>query len=316
MSELRPRGEVRLILHGGKGVPFGLRPALADLRRRGHAIHVSPTFEAGDAARLAWEAGWVGCEGVIAAGGDGTLHEVVAGLLAIEEADRPWLGVVPLGTGNDFATAAGIRPGDLEAALEVALTGRFRSLDVLAAEGRPVLNMATGGVVTGITAETPEPLKAVLGRAAYVLMGLGRADQLRPYELCLRGPGFTWRGHALAFGVANGRTAGGGVDVAPDARADDGLLDMVVLPNPGDDEETSLLQLFLEQGLGEDDDTLSWRVPWVELSTGGGVPLALSLDGEPETFEDGRVRLEVLPGALRFRAPEVSPLFGDEDEEA
>jgi lipid kinase YegS len=310
MSELRPHGEVRLILHGGKFEPPELRGVLETLRGQGYAIHVSPTFEAGDAARLAWEAGWVGCEGVIAGGGDGLLHEVVAGLLTLEHENRPWLGVLPMGTGNDFAAAAAVPLDDVEAALELALEGRLRSLDVLAAGGRPVLNMATGGAATGITAETPEALKALLGRVAYVLVGLGRADQLRPHELHLRGPDLEWRGQALAYGVANGRTAGGGVDVAPDARADDGLLDVAVLPHPGIEEQASLLQLFLDEGLGDTRDVLRWRVPWVELSTTGNVPLRLSLDGEPETFEGGSVKLEVLEGALHFRAPPGSPLFG------
>jgi lipid kinase YegS len=310
MSELRPHGEIRLILHGGKFEPPELRGVLESLRGRGHAIHVSPTFEAGDAARLAWEAGWVGCEGVIAGGGDGLLHEVVAGLLTLEHENRPWLGVLPLGTGNDFAAAAEVPLDDVEGALELALEGRLRSLDVLAAGGRPVLNMATGGAATGITADTPEALKALLGRVAYVLVGLGRADQLRPHELRLRGPDLEWRGLALAYGVANGRTAGGGVDVAPDARADDGLLDVAVLPHPGVEEQASLLQLFLDEGLGDTRDVLRWRVPWVELSTTGNVPLRLSLDGEPETFEGGSVKLQVLEGALRFRAPPGSPLFG------
>ena len=310
MTDYRRPGDVRVILHGGKAEPALLRPALARLRDQGHALHVSPTFEAGDAARLAWEAGWVGCEGVVAAGGDGTLHEVVAGLLALEEGERPWLGVVPLGTGNDFATAAGLVPEDLGEALEVAIHGPLRDLDVIAAAGRPVLNMATGGAVTGITAETPEALKALLGRVAYVLMGLGRADRLRPHELVVKGPGLEWHGRALAYGVANGRTAGGGVVVAPDATADDGLLDVAVLPHPGADEQASLLRLFLEEGLGEGEGILRWRVPWVELSTRSGIPLDLSLDGEPETFESGRARMEVLPGALRFRAPVGSGLFG------
>lgn len=309
VHEFEPHGEIRLILNGAKAEPEMLRPVLERLRGQGRGLHVSPTFEAGDAARLAWEAGWVGCQGVIAAGGDGTLHEVVAGLLALDFSERPWLGVLPLGTGNDFATAAGIPLDSVGAALDVAVGGTLRELDMISADGRPVLNMATGGAVTGITSETPEALKSLLGRVAYVLVGLGRADQLRLHELVLEGPDLEWRGRALAYGVANGRTAGGGVVVAPDAKVDDGLLDVAVLPHPGVEEQASLLQIFLEEGLGEGEDILRWRVPWVELSTRSGAPLRLSLDGEPETFEEGRVRLEILPGALAFRSPEGSPLF-------
>lgn len=100
---------VRLILNGKVAGNDALRAALARQRAAGHRIEVRVTWEKGDARRFVSEAGEVDL--VVAAGGDGTLNEVLHGLMNLSAVTRPILGIVPLGTANDFATGCGI-PGD------------------------------------------------------------------------------------------------------------------------------------------------------------------------------------------------------------
>src|SRR5262245_59747809 len=113
----RPR-RLRVVAHA-RAATDELAVAVEALRERGHRIDVRVSDAPGAAARLAAEAARDGVETVVAAGGDGTLNEVVNGLGRVAPAARPALGVVPGGTANDFAVAAGIPRGDPQAALEL-----------------------------------------------------------------------------------------------------------------------------------------------------------------------------------------------------
>ena len=114
------------------------------------------TRKEGDARRFAAEAG--GADLLIAAGGDGTLNEVVHGLMDLSKAARPALGVVPLGTANDFAAGCGI-PRDPEQALALCLEGQRVPIDVGKANEHWFLNAASVGFGAAVTATTPPELK-------------------------------------------------------------------------------------------------------------------------------------------------------------
>src|SRR5215475_11105378 len=124
----KPRSKtVHLILNGKVAANEVLRAAVARYRAAGHRIEVRVTWERGDARRFVSEAGQVDL--LIAAGGDGTLNEVVHGLMDLSKAERPTLGIVPLGTANDFATACGI-PRDPAKALTLCMKGEAAAIDV------------------------------------------------------------------------------------------------------------------------------------------------------------------------------------------
>src|SRR5438874_13723591 len=106
MKTKASRNRVQLILNGKVAGNDALRARVARQRAAGHRIEVRVTWEKGDARRFVSEAGEVDL--VVAAGGDGTLNEVLHGLMDLSEAARPILGIVPLGTANDFATGRGI----------------------------------------------------------------------------------------------------------------------------------------------------------------------------------------------------------------
>lgn len=123
------------------------------------------------------------------------------------------LALLPLGTANDFAKAAGI---PLEPATALALLNiPARPIDLGQAGDQLFLNMATGGFGSQVTANTSEDLKKVLGAAAYLFTGLSRFSELQAASVELQGPGFDWQGDLLALGIGNGRQAGVGKCCAP-----------------------------------------------------------------------------------------------------
>src|SRR5437899_4138037 len=155
--------QVQLILNGKAAGNDALRAAITQQAALGHTIEVRVTSEKGDARRFVAETGEVDL--VIAAGGDGTLNEVIHAFMDLSEAARPVLGVVPLGTANDFATGCGI-PRDPEQALALCIEGTEIAIDVGKANEHWFLNAASIGFGAEITATTPPELKNLLGPVA------------------------------------------------------------------------------------------------------------------------------------------------------
>ena len=208
-----------LILNGKGANEPQLREAVNLLRDEGIDIHVRVTWEKGDAARFIDEALQLNVETVIAGGGDGTINEVATAL--VERGGKMALGILPLGTANDFATSVGI-PQDLASALKLAIVGRDVPIDIARVNDKTgFINMATGGFGTRITTETPEKLKAALGGVSYLIHGLMRMDTLKPDRCEIRGENFHWQGDALVIGIGNGRQAGGGQQLWPVADGGD-----------------------------------------------------------------------------------------------
>ena len=164
---------VQLIVHGKAAGRPELREAVAAVREKGHRITVRPTWEAGDATRFAQRAVLDAADVVVAGGGDGTINEVAFGLVTASAgpSGAPSLGVVPLGTANDFARSAGI-PLDLLAALDLTVSRPATPVDLGRIGDRVFLNVATGGFGTQVTRETPEKMKKTLGGAAYLVTGV------------------------------------------------------------------------------------------------------------------------------------------------
>jgi lipid kinase YegS len=295
-----------LVLHGKAAMREDVRGAVRAARDEGYGVDVRVTWEGGDASRFAHEAAH-GYGVVVAGGGDGTVNEVVAGMIeGIGEAIlSPSLAVLPLGTANDLARACGI-PIDPFAAMRLAVSGPTASVDIGLANGRPFVNVATGGFGTQVTVATPPELKRILGGAAYLLTGLTHFGSIRPERGRLSGPGFAWEGTFLALAVGNGRQAGGGHRLCPQAMLNDRLLDVRLLPQLPKDEIPEALRVLLRDGLDGVRATLvGARVPWLEVETDES--LQINLDGEPVTST--RFRFELLPRQLPMRLPAGCPLL-------
>lgn len=290
-----------LILHGKQAQNEEVRAAVLALRERGWQLAVRLTWEGGDAARLVQEALAAGYPTLIAGGGDGTLREVAEALVLA--GGQASLALLPLGTANDFCRAAGIPllPAEALALLEC----EPRPIDLGEVDGQLFLNMATGGFGSRVTANTSEELKKLLGGAAYFLTGLSRFAEVHSAFGRFGGPGFAWEGDFLALGIGNGRQAGGGHVLCPQAQVDDGLLDVCIVPASQD--VVGTLGTLLSGGiLGLEAVSVSARLPWLEVEAPEG--LDINLDGEP--LESRHLRFAARPGALRVHLPDSSPLLG------
>jgi len=308
----RPRAPLWLVLNGKSAGDEDVREAVATRRQQGQDVAVRVTWEDGDAARIVAEALDAGADTVVAAGGDGTLSEVAAALAArdLPAEALPALAVLPLGTANDFAVAAGLPQAPGEALALIAATPAL-PVDLLRIEAdgqvRWCANLASGGFGTEVTVETDEGLKSLLGGLAYLVTGIARLGRIEPITLRLHGPDFEWQGDMIALGLGNGRQAGGGRELCPEALVDDGLLELTVIPELSGELAATLGTLVKDgQRAALERSAVRTRLPWVELET-AGAPMTLNLDGEP--VQAHRFRVQCVPGRIRMHLPAASPLL-------
>jgi lipid kinase YegS len=300
----------RLILNGKSAGDDDLREAVRVMREDGIALDVRVTWEDGDAERYVAEAIADGVDTVIAAGGDGTLSEVATTLAHRDEAADalPSLGLVPLGTANDFATAAGI-PEEVLPALQRVRDVAAAPIDLLRIDTDDGVhwcaNLASGGFGTEVTVETDEGLKKMLGGLAYLVTGIAKLGRIEPVAARVHGPDFDWQGGFIALGIGNGRQAGGGQALCPDALVDDGMLDLTIVPELSGEVAATVTTLVKDgKHAALERVATRARLPWVGLQA--DQPLTLNLDGEP--VHSRRFRIECIPGRVRMHLPADCPL--------
>lgn len=265
-------------------------------------VHVDgPDATRQRAADLARE----GADLVVAAGGDGTVHLVANGLMAVGEdaRSRPTLGILPRGTGNDFARTLGLPlGGSLTDALAILRTGPRRALDLIqmdhATGGCYAVNVCAGGFSTTIDETITDGLKSTWGPFAYFVAGVKALPEMDAHEVRLDwdfGP--PERVRAVNVVVGNGRTAGGGHRVAPRANPEDGLLDVVVV-REGTALDVSRLAALALSGADYLDDELVIHNRVHRLRVEAMPGMLFNVDGEIRTDEP--VTFEAVHEALRF----------------
>jgi diacylglycerol kinase (ATP) len=240
---------------------------------------------------------------LVAVGGDGTVNEVANGIAGLDVE----LAVIPRGTGWDFVRTFGI-PRKLDGAVEVALRGRTREIDLGKGRYRSwaggeresfFANVASAGMSGAIAKRTNETSKALGGKVSYAWATLAVFSRWRNDEVHVRVDGEEHAGRMHDVIVANGRYLGGGMKMVPDAEPDDGRLDVLLI---GDLTKRDLLLTMPKTYRGT-----HLPHPKATLLRGATVevdapePLPVELDGEqPGTTP---VRFEIVPRALRLRVP-------------
>jgi len=216
---------------------------------------------------------------VVLVGGDGSVHTAVAALRRRGELspDQP-LGLVPLGTGNDLARTLGIPLEPADAARAV-LDGSPHPLDLLVDDQDGVVVNVVHLGVGAEAAEKATGLKDRLGKAAYPVGSVLAAAGPTGWDLRVEVDGSVVEvdGQALMVAVANGRTIGGGAEVAPEAAPDDGLLDVVVATSTGPLARLGFGVALREGEHVDRDDVTTRRGRTVTVS---GAPFPLNADGE------------------------------------
>jgi diacylglycerol kinase (ATP) len=260
----------------------------------------------GDMAACVAEALRGGCDTLVAAGGDGTVHAVVNALAP--DFARCRLAVLPLGTGNDLCRTLAV-PEDAVAALEVLDSGRERRLDLMQMEtaGRSwyAVNVASGGFSGQLHEVLSDDLKATWGPLAYLLGAARVLPDLTGYHttLALDG-GAPQRVEALNIIVANGRYAAGGWRVASRAGPEDGLLDVVVVRQGPLLDLTAVAARLVAGDYLDSDAVWHRRARRVRIASEPG--MWFSVDGELVTNEP--VTFTAIPGALRVLVgPDYQP---------
>jgi diacylglycerol kinase (ATP) len=255
------------------------------------------TRRKGSAAALAAKAVSQGYDYIIAAGGDGTLNEVVNGIAG--RTARVRVGLLPLGTGNDFARSINL-PLEVEENIALLQAARAKPIDLVRVRSdrvRYFVNVSAGGF-SGLVDEKLTPqIKRNWGPLAYVRSAAAAFPELRAYRTTVRlDKKETFCADLYNVIVANGRYVAGGLPVAPKARLADGLLDIILIPALS---KTELILLAAQVVLGKHlrtKGTIFRRAATVSIRSRPG--MWFNVDGElvgnqPATFE-------VMPRALHF----------------
>ncbi len=254
-----------------KNLPY----ILERLENAGYETSTHATTGAGcarDAARLAGERGF---DLVIAAGGDGTLFEVINGLAPLEK--RPLLGLIPAGTTNDFARALGISK-DIEKACDVLCDDHIEPIDIGQSNDRYFINIAAGGSLTELTYEVPIKLKTFVGQLAYYIKGLERLPHIAPTNVTIEYDGKLYQGEIMIFLIANSHSVAGFEKLAPKASLRDGMFDFLIVEKLSFPELLHLATLTLR---GE--HLHHPKVKYVQanrIKIRADSPMQLNLDGE------------------------------------
>ena len=167
-----------------------------------------------------------GVEGVIAAGGDGTVHEIV-NIIMKEELNIP-MGIFSSGTSNDFATHLGLA-GRLENYIDNILMGRTRWIDLGRIGEEYFINVASAGVMTNIAHEVDVRLKNALGKMAYYLKGIGELPRFRSVKFIIEADGERYEEEGFLFVLVNSDVVAGFSNVAAKVKIDDGKLDFLLV---------------------------------------------------------------------------------------
>ncbi len=290
--------ETCLIVHRKSANQPRVKAAVQHVKKRGIRLRVRIPWNKKDKARVVQEALDDGATRIIAGGGDGTLNAIASALIGDGQTPPDCeMGILPLGTANDFAHGCGLPVEDLDACLEIACTTPARAIDVGRVNGRSFINVASGGYGAEITATTSVKMKKALGGGAYTLMGLVKALSFVPYEGRLLVPGETpLEGSLVLMAVGNNRLAGGGFEVAPEARMDDGLLDVALVGSEaGDAGLAGLARNVRSARAGLSAHIIKRQLAAFTLEM--EQKLHVNLDGEP--LRAKRLEFSVLPGHLK-----------------
>lgn len=204
-----------------------LPEVLEKLEKAGYETSCHATTGEGDATRAAEIAIERKYDVVIAAGGDGTIYEVVNGLAGHEF--RPKLGIIPVGTTNDFARALRISTKSVLDAADIIAGGLTIPIDIGQMNDRYFINIAGGGRLTELTYDVPSKLKTVLGQLAYYMKGIEMLPSLKATPMRIEYDGKLFEGDAMLFLVANTNSVGGFERLAPDASLNDGMFSLIIL---------------------------------------------------------------------------------------
>lgn len=237
-------------------------------------------------------------DGIIAAGGDGTLHHAIDMLLR-NDIDKP-IGIIGSGTSNDFATYLGVNNRLKEYVGKIAAgTASIRTVDAGCANGHYFINVASAGMLTGVPHKVNTKLKNTFGKMAYYVSGLKEVTKFKPLPLTIEANGKVYHEDTFLFVVINSDAVGSFRHVAKDVSVDDGMLDMLLVRWSNPTEMMGLTaSLATGKGIGDAKNVLRIQSDKFIITTDCGERIESDLDGEigPQL----PLTIVSKPGALKF----------------
>ena len=301
---------------GREAMKNNLVDILNILERAGYETSAyATTPEPNSAKNEAERAAKSGFNLIVAAGGDGTINEVVNGIAPLKH--RPKLGIIPAGTTNDYARALKIPREDPIGAAKVIAKGQTIKMDIGEAGKNWFVNIAAGGLLTELTYGVPSQVKSLFGYLAYLVKGAELLPQIKPIKMHLEYDGGTYDGKASMFFLALTNSIGGFEQIVPDASLDDGKFTLIVVKTSNLIEILQLITMVLNGGKHVNDP----RILYVKTSKLVAKPvdekMMINVDGEyggggPMTFKKQKQHLEIF--ANTDEIPDEA-ITGTEEEE-
>jgi len=256
-----------------------------------YATTPAPNSAADEACRCAKD----GFELIVAAGGDGTINQVVNGLAGLKR--RPMMAIIPAGTTNDYARALHIPRDNPVAAARVVLKHQTVKMDIGQAGDQYFINIAAGGMLTELTYDVPSQLKSIFGYAAYLAKGAELLPRVKPIEMDLKYDGGHFKGKASMFFLALTNSVGGFEKIVPDASLDDGKFTMIIVKTSNLAKMLHLMTLVLNGGKHINDPSIIYVKTNKVVAKPVEGRLMINLDGEyggdaPMTFKDFKQHIE------------------------
>lgn len=277
------------------------------------SVEVCETEATRHAVDIAREA--QGFDLVVALGGDGLIHEVVNGLMQRDASDRPVLGIIPVGSGNDYAASLGVST-KVEKAVMQLFESRVCTVDLGCCNGEYYTETVSFGLDAAIAIDTMERRKKT-GRTGTMLYFAAGVEQmtrhlnLHPYRMTFDS-GRQVNGGSYILAVQNGQTYGGGFKVCPQARIDDGMLDICVAHPPLNPASALALFVLAKEGKHKNSKQIEFfKTKSVRVELDESVPA--QIDGE--ILEGSVFEITAVPRALRVVAPSFHSLANEAGED-
>lgn len=280
-----------------------LKKALPDvldiLEKAGYEASAFATTPEENSAEIeAARAANAGFDLIVAAGGDGTINQVINGIAPLEK--RPKMAILPGGTTNDYARALKIPRDDIIKAAEVILKEQTVKMDIGQAGEKYFMNIGAGGTLTELTYEVPSKLKSVFGYLAYLVKGAEMLPRVKPVDMRLTYDDGVYEGKASMFFLGLTNSVGGFENLSPTAQLDDGKFSLIVVKTANLIELLHLAAMVVHGGKHINDP----RILYLKTSKFKAEPLdkkhkmMINLDGEyggdaPMTFTNLHQHIEM-----------------------
>jgi diacylglycerol kinase (ATP) len=260
--------------------------------------------ETADLASLALTAVRAGSQGLIVAGGDGTVNAAINAVA--DHLDSIEIAIIPMGTGNDLARSLGI-PLEISSAIESFAHGVSHSIDLVrmhCSNGTRILsNASAAGFSDAVGARADSEVKARWGPLAYIISAAAALPELTRHQVRFQIDDHRFEMNSFNIVIANGRFIAGGIPIAPEALLDDGMLDVIILPAHSIANAALAIPEILFGRHQESDRVITTRARRIRVES--VPPMRFNADGEQAC--EGWAQYETMPHALRIIAAPNAP---------